>query len=61
MVNTCKHIFTSKCMANYVKKQQHVYLCSIPTDHHQLLILTFYKNIYKNYVHVNGIIFLGFK
>lgn len=47
MVNTCKHIFTSKCMTNYVKKQQHVYLCSIPTDHHQLLILTFYKNIYK--------------
>lgn len=47
MVNTCKHIFTSKCMANYVKKQQHVYLCNILTDHHQLLILTFYKNIYK--------------
>lgn len=25
----------------------HVYLCNIPTDHHQLLILTLYKNIYK--------------
>lgn len=47
MLNTCKYIFTSKCMANYVKKQQHVYLCSIPTDHHQLLILTLYKDIYN--------------